>query len=205
MTCPLHHQKPAQPDDGYQICQHHITALSETLYQIALLLPDLDELITTPPPTDTNDRRAIRTDPPAPCRPNIVDLPDPPTHTPALHIIGEWTRLVIDERRLANTPTQPETQTRLLLTNLDWLARHETAAEFAHEINQVSWWIRQAAGLTPPPPLFTCPIVDTETGQPCGGPVRSQTWTFGARCSKCGRTWDGHLEVRRLGLIRENT
>jgi len=179
MTCPLHHQKPAQPDDGYQICQHHITALSETLYQIALLLPDLDELITTPPPTDTNDRRAIRTDPPARTSPRPLTLGSRLPHL--------------------------QHQTRLLLTNLDWLARHETAAEFAHEINQVSWWIRQAAGLTPPPPLFTCPIVDTETGQPCGGPVRSQTWTFGARCSKCGRTWDGHLEVRRLGLIRENT
>lgn len=205
MNCPLRHRTPAQPDDGYTLCRGHISNLSDRLYAIGLICGDLDDLLVTPPPQDGNDRRIIRTEAPAPCRLDVVDLRDPRSDTPAIHLIGEWTRLVVAERRLAATPTLPTSQVQLLLTNLDWLARHEVAADFASEIADVHYWLRQAAGLTPPPPLFTCPVPDEQTGQPCGGGVRTQPYTFGVRCTKCGETWDGTLELRRLGLVREDT
>ena len=62
-------------------------------------------------------------------------------------------------------------------------------------------WLRTAAGLAPPPPLFTCPVIHPDTDGECGGPVYPSPYTFAVRCAACGETWDGQMALRRLGLV----
>ncbi len=102
-TCPLPHQHPARLDDGYQICRHHHTRLREDLTAAALVLDDLHQLLVTPAPIDGNDVRAAKTDAPAPCRLDILDLTDPRSDTPAVHVIDCWTQFVTEERNVLSS------------------------------------------------------------------------------------------------------
>lgn len=61
--------------------------------------------------------------------------------------------------------------------------------------------VNAAAGLAPPPPLFTCPVIHPDTDHECGGPVYPSPYTFAVRCAACGETWDGQMALRRLGLV----
>lgn len=209
-TCPLPHQHPAQLDDGYTICRHHHTRLREDLTAAALVLDDLHQLLLTPAPIDGNDVRAAKTDPPAPCRLDILDLTDPRSDTPAVHILDCWTRFVTEERRVLTAPhhqpgpLQPHIgarQARWLTLHLDWLGRHGIANDAATELHDVWRWLRTAAGLAPPPPLFTCPVIHPDADTECGGPVYPSPYTFAVRCAACGETWDGQMALRRLGLV----
>ena len=200
-TCPLPHQHPARLDDGYTICRHHQTRLREDLTAAALVLDDLHQLLVTPAPIDGNDIRAAKTDAPAPCRLDILDLTDPRSDTPAVHVLASWCLLVAEERHLATLPRTPPHQARWLTLHLDWLARHPAANDAATELHDVWRWLRTAAGLAPPPPLFTCPVIHPDTDAECGGPVYPSPYTFAVRCAACGETWDGQMALRRLGLV----
>ena len=167
-------------------------------------------LVVAADPIDSNDVRAAKTDAPAPCRLEILDLTDQRSDTPAVHIIDCWTQFVADERNVVTAPrhtTKPlnahiaARQARWLTLHLDWLTRHEVAHLAAAELRDVWRWVRKPAGLAPPPPLFTCPVIHPDTEGECGGPVYPSPYTFAVRCAACGETWDGQMALRRLGLV----
>jgi hypothetical protein len=214
---PRHAARPARPEDGFVLCGCRIPdgsgrsawtgclgRLRDDLCQLADLLGVLDELMVTPAPVDGNDRRAARTDAPAPCRLDVLDLCDPRSDTPALHTVDTWALLVAQELRTAALPGTTAERARWLAGQAEWLARHPAADEAAADLGQARRWVAAAAGLGPRPPLFACPVVwpDGDGDRECGGPVLPMVWAFGARCARCGSEWDGAAEMRRLGLIR---
>ncbi len=217
-ACPSkHHTTRHETQPGYTICgtekqDHHGRTywtgcrgrLRADLLALEQLLPDLYDLLVTPPPADHNDRRAARTDAPAPCRLDILDLTDPRSDTPMLALLQLWTDNITDGRNLSATPTEPAHQVRLIITHLEWVTQHPTAGEAAHDIHQARVWLESKAGLTEPP-LFLCPVIH-QTGQgpqECGGPVYTQRAEFGVRCARCGSVWDGYERLAWLGRIAE--
>lgn len=201
MLCHLPHRSPADVEDGYQICRRHQTQMRENLAAIAAVLDDLDMLLVTPTPIDANDVRAAKTDAPAPCRLDVLDLTDPRSDTPAVHLVNCWVVFVAEERHLATHPTRPPDQARWLTLHLDWLTRHPIVVDAYTELGDVWRWLRSAAGMAPPKPVMACPVVHPDTDTECGGPVFPDPYTFAVRCVACGEVWDGNSELRRLGLV----
>lgn len=211
-TCPRHPATPRQAGDGYVLCGHEgqdrdgrtiwtgcIGQLRRNLHDLADILGSLDDLLVTPMPVDGNDRRAARCEGPAPCRLDVLDLTDPRSDTPALARIETWCLAVVEERELAWMPGVPAEQAQWMIRHVDWIARHMAADEIAGDIADACRWVKAAAGMAPLPPVFACPVT-TDAGE-CGGPVYPSRWTFGVRCSRCGATWDGDTELRRLGMV----
>ncbi len=218
ILCPMprHTDRPAQPETGMVLCggraddgrgRHGWTGcigrLRDDLGQIADVLAVLDDLMSAPAPVDGNDRRAARTDAPAPCRLDVLDLSDPRSDTPAVHLVDVWAMAVASERRLASVPATTHGRAAWLVGQVEWIAGQPTAPAVAVDLARARHWLAAAAGLGPPPPLFTCPVVwpDGDAERECGGPVVPMRWAFGARCQRCGSEWDGAQEMRRLGLI----
>ena len=214
-TCPRHPDAPRQAEDGYVLCGYEVTdhtgrtrwvgcigRLRRDLLDMADVLDSLDDLLVTPAPTDGNDRRAARTEGQAPCRLDVLDLTDPRSDTPALLRLATWCAATQEERELAWMPSRPAQQARWLIRHVDWLARHPAADEIAGDIADAWRWLRSAAGLAPAPPVFLCPVILPDAEGACGGPVYPQRWAFAVRCSRCGSTWEGDDELRRLGLVR---
>ena len=122
-----------------------------------------------------------------PCNVDVIDLTDPRGETHAQ--IAGWTRIVIEERRLAAQPADIEQAARLLTIHLDWIAEQPWCDEALLEISNVAYRIRRACNDLPDPPIGTCPDVDPrgETDR-CGGPLR---WIDGyVQCSRCDGRWD---------------
>lgn len=175
--------------------------LRRTLLNIAATLDDIDVLLVTPMPSDGNERRAAKTQGQAPCRLDVVDLRDDRSDTPATRILTSLCLTVARERELSSYPATPGEQSRWLVRHMDWLARHEDAGEFLSDLADVWRWVRAAAGLQPPPPVFTCPVVLPDADGACGGPVYPARYAFAVRCSRCGSEWDGDEQLRWLGLV----
>lgn len=211
MTCPIDGRAT---DTGYVLCGASITEPSGrirwlgcigrmrgTLLDLADVLENLDELLVTPAPVDGNDRRAARTEGPAPCRLDVLDLTDRRSDTPALSHISGWCRIVSEGREISHIPVEPGARCRWLVRHVDWIARHQAAGELAAEVADAWRWVRASAGLTPPPPVFSCPVV--EDGEECGGPVYPLRARFAVRCSRCGSEWGGEEQLKWLGLVLE--
>lgn len=211
-----HHQTRSETEPGYTICGTTTTdhqgrmrwtgclgRLRADLLELEQILPNLPDLLVTPPPTDHNDRRAARTDAPAPCRLDVLDLIDERSDTPGIALLNFWTSNIVDGRQLSTHPTEPAHQVRLMITNLDWMARHPTADEAARDIHNARVWLDRLAGLSEQP-LFLCPVVNPNDDHECGGPVYPQRAEFGVRCSRCGSTWDGYERLAWLGRIAQS-
>lgn len=82
------------------------------------------------------------------------------------------------------------------------IGREPWVGEFADEIRQLYWQVRNAVGDQPIKPVATC--TEVYRGQLCGGPVFQQErllddegeQTGGARCGACGRVYRGMDLVR---------
>ena len=124
-----------------------------------------------------------------PCNVDVIDLTDPRGETHAQ--IAGWTRIVIEERRLAAQPADIEQAARLLTIHLDWIAEQPWADEALLEISNVAYRIRRACNDLPDPPIGTCPDIDPrgETDR-CGGPLRWIDGSTAVTCSRCGSNWD---------------
>ena len=212
-TCPRHPDRPYPAEPGYVLCgiEHRnddgrsqwngcIGRMRSNLHNLADVLGSLDDLLVTAPPSDHNDRRAARTDAPAPCRLDVLDLMDPRSDTPALDRIATWCLAITEERELSTMPARPADQAQWMICHVDWIARHMAADEIAGDIADAWRWLRSAAGLAPLPPVFTCPVT-TDQGE-CGGPVYPMRYSFGVKCSRCHAEWDGDSELRRIGLVK---
>ena len=123
-----------------------------------------------------------------PCNVDVIDLTDPRGETHAQ--IAGWTRIVIEERRLAAQPADIEQAARLLTIHLDWIAEQPWADEALLEISNVAYRIRRACNDLPDPPIGTCPDIDPrgETDR-CGGPLRWIEGTTAVQCGRCGSHW----------------
>lgn len=212
-TCPRHPDRPYPAQPGYVLCGIEVTddygritwtgcigRMRRDLRDLSDVLASLDDLLVTAPPSDHNDRRAARTDAPAPCRLDVLDLMDPRSDTPALDRLATWCMAITEERELSGMPKRPADQAQWMIRHVDWIARHMAADEIAGDIADAWRWLRSAAGLAPLPPVFTCPVT-TDQGE-CGGPVYPMRYSFGVRCARCGSVWDGDSELRRVGLVK---
>jgi hypothetical protein len=123
-----------------------------------------------------------------PCNVDVIDLTDPRGETHAQ--IAGWTRIVIEERRLAAQPADIEQAARLLTIHLDWIAEQPWCDEALLEISNVAYRIRRACNDLPDPPIGTCPDIDPrgETDR-CGGPLRWIDGSTAVTCSRCGSSW----------------
>ena len=123
-----------------------------------------------------------------PCNVDVIDLTDPRGETHAQ--IAGWTRIVIEERRLAAQPADIEQAARLLTIHLDWIAEQPWCDEALLEISNVAYRIRRACNDLPDPPIGTCPDIDPrgETER-CGGPLRWIDGSTAVTCSRCGSSW----------------
>ena len=208
-----HHTERRETDPGYTICGNVQTDPQGRLYwtgclgrlradllELEQILPNLPDLLVTAPPSDHNDRRAARTDAPAPCRLDVLDLMDPRSDTPALALLQLWADNITEGRQFKTSPDEPAHQVRFMLTNLDWMARHDTADEAARDIHQARVWLDRRAGLNEPP-MFLCPVVHPGAEGECGGPVYAQPAEFGVKCARCHSTWDGYERLAWLGKI----
>ena len=124
-----------------------------------------------------------------PCNVDVIDLTDPRGETHAQ--IAGWTRIVIEERRLAAQTADIEQAARLLTIHLDWIAEQPWCDEALLEISNVAYRIRRACNDLPDPPIGTCPDIDPrgETDR-CGGPLRWIDGSTAVTCSRCGSNWD---------------
>lgn len=203
--CPMPHDQPAETDGAMVICRYHRDHLRHSLADLAEILAVLDDLLLGKVVIndDANDRRAARTDAPAPCRLDVLDLTDKRSDTPALYHLAFWCAAVAEERELSGFPEIPAEQATWLIRHLDWISHHPAADEIVGDLEKAWRWVRVVAGYGPLPPIMECPVVYPETEEPCGGPVYPSKTHFAVTCLRCGETWDGDAEMRRLGLIAE--
>lgn len=212
--CKGRHREPVELDRSYTLCGGPVAEpggvirwtgctgrLRRTLLDLADVLDDMDVLLVTPTPSDGNERRLARAEGQAPCRLDVVDLRDERSDTPALRILSTVGLIVARARGLSTFPSRPGDQARLMVRHLEWLSRYEFAHEVLADISDVWRWVRSAAGLQPPPPVFACPVVLAGAEGECGGPVYPARYAFAVRCSRCGSEWDGDEQLRWLGLV----
>ena len=141
-----------------------------------------------------------------PCNVDVIDLTDPRGETHAQ--IAGWTRIVIEERRLAAQPADIEQAARLLTIHLDWIAEQPWADEALLEISNVAYRIRRACNDLPDPPIGTCPDVDPRGEHDvCGGPLRivhvehfGGAASVGVKCARCGSQW-GVEDLSHVGRV----
>jgi hypothetical protein len=219
--CLLDHDEPTTATPGLHLCPGHLDALRDdltTIDRLARLLGDM----AIPGRGDGNARgRAVTAGPPA-----VLDAlaatdprtrPEPPAVDPAsgrpidhgdglvsvVGVVTTWTRHLIDTRRLASRPATIHDAARLLVVHLDWCAAQPCVDEMAGDIHDAAHMLRRLAGENLPPVGRHHAPHPRRPDHNCGGRLYPLPWQFGVWCVDCGETYDGHAELRRLGLVLE--
>jgi hypothetical protein len=127
-------------------------------------------------------------------------------------LLAEWVALLADHHRcqppnplLAVTP-HTQALLKLLHTHHPWILSQTDgmAAPFVTEIAQAA---TDLANLLDPdrtwvplPGRWTCPVLHPQTGS-CDGLLKQHKGKWLVKCPTCGTTWEGDLELERLGRI----
>lgn len=204
--CPLQHAAPTTVLGGLQICAGHLEALREDLDDIDHLAPLLADM-AVPGPGEGNHRgKPVHASPPAVL--DALAATDYRTHpdhgdqlVSVVGVITTWTRDLIETRQLASRPATIRAAIALLTTHLDWCAAQDTIDEQARDIHDAAQMLRRIAGeLRPPVGRHQAPHPQ-HPERDCNGRLYPLPWRFGVWCVDCGEQYDGHAELRRLGLV----
>ena len=206
--CILRHDKPTRATHGH-LCAGHAQRILDTLDQIADWWAMLDEVIE---PGSTQNARGRRIDAPAPLRLDVVAVRDHRTIAitdgdlmPVLAVIGEWARLVREDRHL-DAPTTPATLTSeasVLRAHHEWIVTQDWVDDYLQELGACARCLRNVVGIQGPISVGPCPL-HHDTG-PCPGRLYQDRWGgLGVSCNHCHAHWDDH-DLRRLGLVIGDT
>lgn len=195
------------------LCEHHSERIRAELADIGTwwaLLPDL----LVPGSGGGDGVRGKRIDSPSPIRLDVVAVMDPRTSvgcggstedgremTGVRCVIHSWARVVMEEREWSPDTLDGTLTGDLgkLIASHEWIAEQPWCDDYGHELHAAWRELRGVVGITAPPVVGRCPIVD-EHGE-CGGPLHQDRWGgMGVRCAKCSAHWDD-AELRRLGLV----
>ncbi|MFE3326860.1 hypothetical protein [Streptomyces sp. NPDC059176] len=148
---------------------------------------------------DSGGRGGTRTAP-LPCREDVLNLIGPAStadvhdphadqtgQRPLVGVLGDWVRVVCEERRL-NGPAQwtPEALAAWLLPHLGWCSQQQFVDELHRELRDLTWHIRSITrtAVRTRPVSRPCPHDD------CGQLTLTQTdGDLYTRCSNCGRCY----------------
>jgi len=203
-----HHGHPTGAVRGTHLCPGHLEQLAENLRAIDRLARLLGDM-AIPGRGEGNARgRAVSASPPA----NLAALAatDPRTRpddgdqlVSVVGIVTTWTRHLIDEQRLATVPETIHDAAGMLIVHLDWWAAQPYVDEVAADIHDAAGMLRRLAGEALPPVGRHHAPHPQHPDRDCGGRLYPLPWQFGVWCLDCGETYDGHAELRRLGLVLE--
>jgi hypothetical protein len=204
--CILRHNTPTRATHGH-LCHGHNQRILDTLTDLLTWWAMLDEVIE-PGSTQETNARGRRIDPPAPLRLEVVAVRDQRTIAlhdgdlmPVLFVIGEWARLVREERDLA-LPTSLAsvvTEVGTLRDHHDWIVAQDWVDDYYAEMCSCARCLRNVVGIQGPISVGPCPII-YEHG-PCTGKLYQDRWGgMSVSCNKCHAHWDDR-ELRRLGLV----
>ena len=179
----------------------------ETALSLAYLQTNLTRLSLEPPQANTGTHTQPASKPPLQI--TVLSLT---AQGGLVTLLGEWITLLVDHHRcqplnpnLATTPATMKALT-LLHTHHPWILTQTDgmAAPFVTEMAQAA---TNLANLLDPdrtwvplPGRWTCPVLHPQTGS-CGGLLKQHKGKWLVRCFTCGTTWEGDLELERLGRI----
>lgn len=202
-----HHGHHTAGTRGLLLCTGHLEQLDQDLNDIDLLLPLIHDM-TIPGRGDGNHRgKPVHPNPPAVLdaiaatdwrtRPDNGDQLISVTAT-----IAVWTGHLVRGRQLT-APTTMRTALALIRTHLDWYLTGSDTARFSTDLHHAAHMLRRIAGeIRPPIGRHHAPHPD-HPDHDCGGRLYPLPWQFGVWCIDCGETYDGHDQLRRLGLVLE--
>lgn len=104
---------------------------------------------------------------------------------PIIGVLGDWTRVICEERRLDGPDTWTETALAgWLAGQLGWASQQPWAGEMAGEFNDLTWAIRGIARVEVRTRAVSrpCPRCDLLT-------LQQQDWDRYVRCTDCGGCW----------------
>jgi hypothetical protein len=200
-----HHGHPTTATRGLHICTGHLEQLDQDLNDLDLLLALINDM-TIPGPGDGN-RRGKPVHPAAPAILDAIAATDWRTQpdngdqlVSVVSIIATWTHLLADEHHLTPPATTHAAITQIR-TWLDTLLTHQDTDQFATQIHQAAQLLRRIAGEIRPPIGRHHAPHPNHPEHDCGGRLYPLPWQFGVWCIDCGETYDGHTQLRRLGLV----
>lgn len=185
VLCATHRHGEAEPAPGLRICWPCANRIHHHVTDLARLWRDITTLTA---PGATAPRGGGRRGPNS-SAPTDLDALD--TKNATADLITSWCRLVADERGFKLPHPHIPTRITWLASNTDWLAAHETIADFASEIAHARTQLRSLAGeaLTR---IAWCqePHPDPQIDGPCGGPLIHYPGSVTpVRCGDCGADW----------------
>ena len=188
------------PAAGLLLCRGHASKLGQWLADIEHLHATLDAT-----PTGTVDLNhshgATLAAHRSPARLDVLVLRDPRSRERdpddldgnhgrgTLEVLGNWARLVREERHLEVTgPATVTSERGLLVAHLDWCMTQDWIDELYRDVRAVWGLLKSAHGDRAPKPQARC-WVPQDDGNLCGGPV----WTDpgAAWCGTCRTSWTG--------------
>ena len=202
-----HHGHPTAATTGLLICTGHLEQLDQDINDTDLLLALIHDM-TIPGRGDSN-HRGKPVHPSAPAVLDAIAVTDLRTHPDngdqlisVTAVVTRWTCRLVDGRHL----TAPETvraALALIRTHLDWMLTQPNTKLFATDIHKAAQLLRRIAGeIKPPVGRHHAPHPD-HPEHDCGGRLYPLPWQFGVWCIDCGEQYDGHAQLRRLGLVLE--
>lgn len=203
-----HHGHHTPATRGSNLCTGHLEQLDQDLNDLDLLLALIHDM-TIPGRGDGNRRgRPVHAQPPLVLDAvAAVDWRTRPDNGDQLYsvvgIITTWTKRLVDGRQLATQPTTAHQAIALIRTHLDWHLTSPDTATFAVDLHNAAHMLRRIAGEIRPPIGRHHAPHPQHPDRDCGGRLYPLPWQFGVWCIDCGETYDGHAELRRLGLVLE--
>jgi hypothetical protein len=208
--CLLDHGNNPQPAaKTLTVCHSHRETITQDLYDTDLLLRLVHDM--TIPGRSLDNARGRPIDPQAPVNLAAIATIDPRTQpnpasgdqlVSALRIIEHWAAWTW--RHSAYQPPPRPTLAwalDLITTHTTWLLSGHHTIRFAIDMHTTAHQLRAIAGEIQPPIGRHHAPHPRHPDQDCGGRLYPLPAHFGVICIDCGETYDGHTQLRRLGLV----
>lgn len=212
--CVLAHPDGDMPSmPGIDLCPGHREELQQNLDDTDLLLHLIWDM--TLPARDPSNRRGKPIDPAAPANLAAIAAVDFRTHpdrgdqlVSVVATIQRWAaRIYAAHPLIAPARSTIGWGQQLIHDHLDWLCRTPHAVTFATDLHDTAHHLRTCAGeILQPIGRHRAPH-PRHPERDCGGrlyPLDVSGFQLGVQCIDCGERYDGHQELRRLGLVLEH-